>query len=482
MFRIHSRLLIVFACAALLAGCLFAQDKPTSSTYNLRVSLQPATGNIHVKGAVEVPALNADAKEMQFALHQTFVIKHLWVNGEAVRFAESPSAPTVINPVTKNIRFTLPENARGKKMTIAFEYGGRLKKLGEFGQFPDRPFALDDQVNARLVELANYSSWYPQFAEVHFPFSVNMKLSLPKGWVAVCSGRRLSQQVVGQRVISRWSSPMDADIVVLASPKYKAKTKRFSDSKIEIYYTKLPQSFIDTEALQLSQAMELFTTYLGEQSIPINTVKHVYSPKRFGQGRAGFARPGIIVTSEGRMMDAMKNDATSSLFQDVAHEVAHFWWNFGAGQGDWINEAFAEYFSAIAVQKIASQSQFESVLANYRNTVGELPADAPSLAKVQFDGPAFVVRYYKGSLMLDQFRRTLGDDAFFAAAREFYQTYKGKSAGTAEFRTFWKAKLRDKGSLVDQWVDSEGATSKIVASAIFEGHGGESKQPIAEPH
>jgi aminopeptidase N len=249
--------------------------------------------------------------------------------------------------------------------------------------------------------------------------------------------------------------------------------KRFYDSKIEIYYTKLPQNFIETETKQLSQAMELFTTYLGEQSIPINTVKHVYSPKRFGQGRAGFARPGIIVTSEGRMMDAMKNDATSTLFQDVAHEVAHFWWNFGAGQGDWINEAFAEYFSAVAVEKIASQSQFESVLAQYKKAVGELPADAPSLSKVTFDGPAFVVRYYKGSLMLDDFRRKLGDEAFFAAAREFYQIYKCKSAGTDDFRIFWKAKLGENGSIVDQWVDSEGALPKMAVSAISQGEFGE---------
>jgi aminopeptidase N len=142
--------------------------------------------------------------------------------------------------------------------------------------------------------------------------------------------------------------------------------------------------------------------------------------------------------------------------QDVAHEVAHFWWNFGAGQGDWINEAFAEYSSAFAVGQVVSQEQFQKVLERYRGEVSQLPADAPSLAKVPFDGSGFVIRYYKGSLMLDSIRQTMGDTAFSGAAREFFQSYRGKSAGTAEFRSFWKEKLGDKGNMIDSWLDSAG--------------------------
>jgi len=135
------------------------------------------------------------------------------------------------------------------------------------------------------------------------------------------------------------------------------------------------------------------------------------------------------------------------LLQDLAHEIAHFWWNFGAGPGDWINEAFAEYSSSIAVEQIVSEKQFQKVLEGYRSEVGQLPADAPSLDRVPFDGSGFVVRYYKGSLMLDAIRQTMGNDA--------------ESVGTEVFRRFWKQKLGDKGEMIDTWLDSAGGLPQI---------------------
>jgi hypothetical protein len=257
---------------------------------------------------------------------------------------------------------------------------------------------------------------------------------------------------------------VDTDILITAAPDYKGAVIPTTDGQIDIYYTQLPEEFIDRDGREIEAVLNLFTRGLGKTIIPSGAVKHVFSPKRKGQGRAGIARPGMIVTSEGRMLEALGKDAKFSLLQDLAHEVAHFWWNFGSGQGDWINEAFAEYSSAIAVEQIVAEEQFQKVLERYRGEVRELPGDAPSLAKVPFDGSGFVVRYYKGSLMLDSIRQTMGNDAFAAGAREFFQTYTGKSVGTEAFRSFWKEKLGDKGGMLDTWLDSTGGFPQIEKS------------------
>jgi aminopeptidase N len=211
--------------------------------------------------------------------------------------------------------------------------------------------------------------------------------------------------------------------------------------------------------------VNLFTDGLGRTTIPSGTVKQVFSPKRKGQGRAGIARTGMIVTSEGRVLEELAQEPKFSLLQDVAHEIAHFWWDFGAGQGDWINEAFAEYWSALAVERIVSEDQFQKALDGYRREVQALPSDAPSLAKVPFDGSGFVVRYYKGSLMLNYLRQVMGRNQFHAAARDFFQTYKGRSIGTAEFRSFWKEKLGDTKDALDAWLDSTGGLPKMGTEA-----------------
>jgi aminopeptidase N len=297
------------------------------------------------------------------------------------------------------------------------------------------------------------------------PIGLDLELSLPEGWVAICSGKKVSERVNNGRAITRWSSPKDTDIVIVASPNYKEKSSRLPDFAIEIYYTQMPDRFIDREMGQIADVMTLFADRLGATTIPAGTIKHVYSPKRKGQGRAGIVRPGMIVTSEGLTLASLANDPQFSLFQDIAHEIAHFWWNFGAGQGDWINEAFAEYFSAVAVQKVLSEQQFAGVLENYRKQVHELPANAPSLSTVPFDGSGFVIRYFKGSLMLDYMRHALGDDKFFQASRNFFETYHNKSIGTAEFRSFWKQKLGDQKNSLDVWLDSKGSLPVLESRA-----------------
>ncbi len=438
-------------------SCTFSLGKEKSGTvsYDLKVKIEPELGSIAVRGIIGMP-VEVGAKTLQFGLHETFEIKKLAVNGRKAQFSFQTSEKNPFSPATRNVVVTLPASVPAGEVQIALQYGGRLKEIPEFGTYPDQKQALDDQINPRMVELANYSTWYPAFGVYGHPIATTMEVSLPKGWIAICSGKKVDEKESGSRSITRWSSPQDTDILITAAPNYKRKAIPLASGQIEIYYTRLPEDFIDAEGQDIAAVVNLFATGLGDAPIPAGTIKHVFSPKKKGQGRAGIARPGMIVTSEGRVLEQLTQDPKYSLFQDVAHEIGHFWWNFGSGQGDWINEAFSEYSSAVAVQQIKSEEEFGKILERYRNEVRDLPPDAPSLAKVPLDGSGFVIRYYKGSLMLDWIRNTLGSDQFYAAARDFYQTYKGKGIGTAEFRSFWKQELGDKRDSLDAWLDSPG--------------------------
>ena len=454
------RLLAFVLAVAVSQALLLAQEKPTNVSYDLKVKIEPAQGEIAVRGRIRVP-VEANTKTLQFGLHETFQIKRLRVNGRAATFAFQASETSPFSPAKKDVVLSLPKAMSAGVVELQIDYAGKLKEIPEFGTYPDQKLALDDQISARMVELANYSSWYPEFGTYGHPIETTLEVSLPNGWIAICSGKKLEDREKGGRAITRWSSPQDTDILITAAPNYKRKVVPLSEGQLEIYYTRLPESFVDQEAREIAAVMNLFATGFGDTTIPSGVVKHVFSPKRRGQGRAGISRPGMIVTSEGRVLEELAHDPQFSLFQDVAHEIAHFWWNFSAGQGDWINEAFAEYSSAIAVEQIVSAQQFQKVLARYRNEVKKLPADAPSLAKVAFDGSGFVVRYYKGSLMLDWIRNTMGSDQFYSAARDFFQTYKWESIGTEEFRSFWKQELGDKKDLLDLWLDSGGGLPEV---------------------
>src|SRR5208337_2589333 len=279
-----------------LSGFLVAEEKAMPVSYDLRVRIEPGPGDIAVQAKVEIPLKNPQGRDFKFGLHETFTVKQLLVNGKKASFSFQPAEPSPMTPAFRNVVVSLPPDVSPGKIRMDIEYEGRLKNIPEFGTSPDQKQAMDDQVNARMVELAGYSSWYPQFVFGE-PVQVQMELSLPQGWISICSGKKLDEQVKDGRVITRWFSARDLDPLIAASPNYKEKSVRQSGVNVEIYYTQMPEEFVSGEARQIADVVKLYTDGLGETNIPGGTVKHVYSPKRKGQGKAGIARPGMIVTS-----------------------------------------------------------------------------------------------------------------------------------------------------------------------------------------
>jgi aminopeptidase N len=311
-----------------------------------------------------------------------------------------------------------------------------------------------------MVELACYSCWYP-FFEFGNKFDIDLEVTLPQSWRCVCSGNKVETHQHNGRSLSRWEAKKDIDIVIVASPKLKQKTVKSSVADIDIYFTQLPDEYITREAEDIEKSLRLFTEILGNPRVSANAIKHVYSPKRRGQG--SFSRTGMIVSSEGRILEELTKNPHVSFLHGLAHEMAHFWWNFGRDQGDWINETLAEYFSLVAVQKLSSQAEFINRIKEYKDFIEELPQDAPSLSKVppSNDEVGYVVRYCKGCLMFDYFRDLIGDKKFFKASRDFYQTFRDTLIGTAEFRSFWKEHLAEHGNILDMWLDSQGGLPNL---------------------
>lgn len=424
------------------------------SRYRLYVNIMPESGEISVIGSVHLSEVNTD--RIEFMIHETFIMDKLTVNGKQVKYTTSPAEFSFISPAKKRISADI-QGIIDDAVDLEFEYHGKLKDIPEFGTNPDQKGALDDQINSRMVELAGYSVWYPSFESAN-RFDADLQLSLPVDWKAVCSGNLLSRENAESRSISKWKIRNDFDIVIVASPKLLSTTVESSDYNVEVYYTELPDKFINREANHLADSYHLFKKILGNPNRSDSLLKLIYSPKKKGQGKGGFARPGLIVASEGRMLNALAKDPDFSTLQWNAHEIAHSWWNIGIDQGDWINETFAEYFSVMAVEKFISKEKAEDIIESYRNYFRNVDADAPSIAKVPADnsGVNYLIRYFKGSLMMHEIRSLIGDDAFLQICHDFYQKFKEKRIGTEDFRSFWSDKLKNKSGILNLWLDSRG--------------------------
>lgn len=146
----------------------------------------------------------------------------------------------------------------------------------------------------------------------------------------------------------------------------------------------------------------------------------------------------------------------------TVHEVGHQWFYSVLGDDQlrepWLDEAFASYtevlyFEAKEGAKArereveSSRSYYELALSDSKLPIG-LPVD-----RYADDSDYFAAVYEKGKVFLDELRRTLGDDAFFA----FLQTYYRKNQFGFVTGPMLQAEAEatcgcDLAQLFDEWV------------------------------
>jgi len=131
--------------------------------YDLNVKIEPAQGYVSVRAKLIIPSSNPQPASFNFWLHGMSAINKLTINGKIVEFSSVPGGRPPLNPASKKIIVNLPPDVSAEVFRMEVEYEGRLKNLPEFNSVPGQNQWLDDQINSRMVELANYSSWYPQF-------------------------------------------------------------------------------------------------------------------------------------------------------------------------------------------------------------------------------------------------------------------------------------------------------------------------------
>ena len=444
---------VIAAISLLLAATATHADQLT--VYRLQIVVDPPAGGVEVRGEVGVTLSTVGPRVLPLRLHEGFEVRRVSLGGRPLEVTLLPAEATRLQPATQLVNVHLPATVEEPEIRLQVEYGGRLRRLPQFGT----PAAeregrfLDDAIDSERVELAWYSAWYPQLGDFDQTFEADLLVDLPTGWTLVGLGEPSSPTQRGSRTQVRWSAEAVQDLVLIASPTFEVVRVQQEDGGVEIYSSRLPRPFVEGQAEEIRTALELFEQTLGRAEGASATVRLVYSPRKAGQG--GYSRAPLIVASEGVVLDGLAEGDVTSKLGGLAHEAAHFWWHFGVGQGDWINETFAEYFARFAVERILGEKR---PLALARRAVSRLPDDAPPLAEVPADnsGDGYTIRYFKGSLMLDALRTALGDEAFFALCREFYLAFRGRQIGTRELRGFWQPRLGEHAALLDLWLDSPG--------------------------
>lgn len=121
----------------------------------------------------------------------------------------------------------------------------------------------------------------------------------------------------------------------------------------------------------------------------------------------------------------------------VLHELAHQWFGNSVSpatwQDIWLNEGFATYASFLWHEQELGRAAIDRDLRDLHAGLAELPEVAAPVPERPEDLFDTIGVYARGALALHALRLELGDEAFFALLRDYYQRYQNGNAAVADF-------------------------------------------------
>lgn len=164
-----------------------------------------------------------------------------------------------------------------------------------------------------------------------------------------------------------------------------------------------------------------------------------------GQG-FGQAPPGMMfITSEAfSPLDRDNRRMSRTVYQRLAHEVAHQYWGhavkMGSYEEQWFTESFAEYCAALAVRAFQSEGRYKNMIRAWRGhakqatKVSSIPTAYLIFGKDPLKNRLWrqYLVYDKGAYLLHKIHKDLGDERFAQFLKLYQDTFAWKFASTHE--------------------------------------------------
>ena len=333
---------------------------------------------------------------------------------------------------------------------------------------------------SELFFIKSSIAWYPVSLEGRTKAVFDMTFTTPQSFTFVSVGERVdSAAAPGRMVRTRWVTP--APIRNASFNLGRFEDRRYDAEGVpgvSVLYSEQAHRAMRIKAFASEQvgtdvqnALKFFGHVYG--ALPVKRLYATEIPYSHGE-----AFPGLIHLSMSTFIET--DDAGFDEFFR-AHEVAHQWWGIGVDYATyhdrWLSEGLASFSGLWYLQTVRKDgNRYFDLLDRWRADImlrrgGGEPVSLGHRVAEASDGSDYqALVYYKGAwighmlriLMLDL--KTMNEDRFTNAMREFYRTYSGGRASTDDLRRIAEKHAgADLRWFFDQWVHgSEMPTYKVA--------------------
>jgi len=301
------------------------------------------------------------------------------------------------------------------------------------------------------------SGWYPELSVDTFTYRVDMEL--PRGQRALAPGHLLHESDDANGYRAQFEMMHPAQGIDLVAGPYTVNERMAGNVRVRTYFhpeiAALSADYLDAAAGYIDRYSKSIAPY------PYSAFSIVSSPLPTGFGMPAFTYLGI---------DVLKLPFIRST--SLGHEVLHNWWGNGVyvdwQQGNW-SEGLTAFMADYAYKESESEAAAREMRLSWLRDFAALPAqrDQPLREFTSRTHDASqIVGYDKAAFLFLMLRDEIGEDAFTAGLRRFFEQEKFRRASWEQLeQAFAKTSGRDLHRFFEQWLDLRGAPSIAVQQA-----------------
>jgi aminopeptidase N len=402
--------------------------------YFINIDLHPESKTLKGDVLITGTLLDKNISRIDLNFYDNMKISRVLLNGNVASYSE------------EGTRLSIPlKGSQPDTFEVRVSFEGTPKREG-FSSF------VFGEINGKSCV---YNLSEPNYASTWFPCNdipsdkalLDMEITNDSSEVSASNGKLVGVTTSGSRRTYYWKTiyPISTYLICLYSSDYVNFSDRYiSQNKADtmnIEYYVFPNQLQDSK--------------IAFRDIPemINFFSKTYGEYPFIEEKFGIAEflweYGAMETQTLVGVGSVFIGGNNFFNEIYSHELAHHWFGDAVGLASWkdiwLNEGFATYSEALYAEHTggpgALRASMLSKLDDFKGTVYN-PEDLFSHTV-----------YDKGAWVLHLLRHETGDSVFFRILRNYYQSFKYKSASTKDFENICeKVSGKDLSGFFDQWV------------------------------